>query len=777
MQEKFALRKALKGVAALGTGVAMLGMTLSGALAADLGSFPGSYSGATFVVGSGAANSDTTAANMITGLDAFRSVEGGTPGATVLTEGGATAEIPLGKNVVSTVWDGFDEVLDDTDLEVLQDGEVNFQNTDYDYREFLVFGQNNNVSLEISLTSDEEYETVPRLEVETQSMYYIFGFDEAVNVSKATTSNTMKLNFLGKSLEIRYTGDESNIGVDGAREGDQFTSFVGNEFFLKEGDSVTIDGKTLELVSVSSNGVVSVSVDGVLETISEDNTETVNGLEVSNELGFYTSKTGADSYANLFVGSEDAAGTWKDGDQFYGGDGTCPIRGDLWDDPDCWDWFVGNLGASSATTVTNNITGVSVTGPYIGVRNDFAVNDLDENPPTAGGECINFPNNFASVCFDSLTESEDNFMTMTIDVEDSISFVNSEDSSGNDIPGFNNQSRQRAVAIEVNDNEGLELLSTGLGGGITSNQETNRIWISTNDSSDSLGDEQYFDVFFENTNGQVEYGGAIGNSSTSNLFRVDYESTQGNNMVFFIPPNPGGANNFNLSMQVEGKNTNDLATGGDNVTIRFGTTGDDNEIYSIGANVRSADSEPGSITWASAGSTTFTDLTKRDEDVRGLYGWVMRDPESNNDNERVILEIPGEQVYGNIRVTARALQGAGGDSSTPGTVAPTVMTDSQVDSADGRVVAVGGPCVNSVAAMLLGVGDGACGAGSGFEEGVGYVKSVDDDLVVAGWEAEDTTRAATVLKNHADFSSSLSGSNEVRVTGGLDVASIEVSGV
>src|SRR3989338_11604385 len=43
MQEKFALRKTLKKVAAVGTSLAMVGITVSGALAAGLGDYPGGY--------------------------------------------------------------------------------------------------------------------------------------------------------------------------------------------------------------------------------------------------------------------------------------------------------------------------------------------------------------------------------------------------------------------------------------------------------------------------------------------------------------------------------------------------------------------------------------------------------------------------------------------------------------------------------------------------------------------------------------------------------------
>jgi len=760
MQEKYALRKALKGVAALGTGVAMLGMTLSGALAADLGSFPGAYSGAKFVVGSGAAGSDTSAANMIAGLDAFRTGTSA-PGSTVLTEGGDTKDIPLGKNVVSTLWDGFDTILDDSDLEVLQDGEVNFQNTNYDYREYLAFSENSNVSVVTSIVAARDaYETVPRLHVADSSMYYIVGWDEAINVSKATSDNPLTMNFLGKSFELRFTGDTSSV-ID-TNENTQFSAYVGNEFFLKEGETVTVDGKTMKLLSVASDGTVSVDVDGVVNTITQANTKTVNGLEISNNLGFYTSRTGSDSYAKLFVGGQDAAGTWKHGDRFYGGDSSCPSGGgDVWNDPDCWDWFIGNLTAKSATTVQNTPgQGVTVSGPYIGVVNDFDINDEDDNPPIPGGECINFPNNFASICFDSVSESEDSYMGLSIKVKDSESFSSVQDTSGNTLSGFGTQSAERALVFESDDPEGLELLSSGsnLTAGITSNTKTDKIWISANSSTAApVANNFAYDVFYRDSNGQIRYAGWISNmsnllgGSAKTLFRVNYGDTKASNVQFNI--SQIHTTRMNITMMVEGKNTNDLVTSGDDLTFVFGLNDNSNETVSVGGSEDTAESETNVITW-STDKTLFRDLSAKEEDLLGLYGWILKNPKDNNKNERIELLIPTEQVYGVVRVTARALQGTGGGEEG-GSTAAAVMTDTEVTSVDGKVVAVGGPCVNSVAAMLLGVASSSCGTASGFEEGVGYVKSV---------------------KNYSDFATELAGNTEVSVRGGLDVASIEVSG-
>ena len=64
----------------------------------------------------------------------------------------------------------------------------------------------------------------------------------------------------------------------------------------------------------------------------------------------------------------------------------------------------------------------------------------------------------------------------------------------------------------------------------------------------------------------------------------------------------------------------------------------------------------------------------------------------------------------------------------------------------------------------------ACGADSGLSEGEGVVKAYENGenvaLVVAGWEAEDTTRATRVLADYKTYQDAgqLVGS-EVKVTG------------
>ena len=61
------------------------------------------------------------------------------------------------------------------------------------------------------------------------------------------------------------------------------------EEFLNVGDEVVFDGKTITLNNVGSGGAIVVDVDGEVDTIPHDGTETVNGVQIHNDETFYDS--------------------------------------------------------------------------------------------------------------------------------------------------------------------------------------------------------------------------------------------------------------------------------------------------------------------------------------------------------------------------------------------------------------------------------------------------------------------------------------------------------
>ncbi len=109
-------------------------------------------------------------------------------------------------------------------------------------------------------------------------------------------------------------------------------------------------------------------------------------------------------------------------------------------------------------------------------------------------------------------------------------------------------------------------------------------------------------------------------------------------------------------------------------------------------------------------------------------------------------------------------------------ISPTAaVLDSEVtDPMDKNLIVVGGPCVNTVAATLMG-NPSDCTAG--FEQGKAIIKLFNHDngkvaLLVAGYSAEDTRRAALALADYKDYADKLKGT-EVIVSG-TDLTNINI---
>jgi len=88
-----------------------------------------------------------------------------------------------------------------------------------------------------------------------------------------------------------------------------------------------------------------------------------------------------------------------------------------------------------------------------------------------------------------------------------------------------------------------------------------------------------------------------------------------------------------------------------------------------------------------------------------------------------------------------------------------------------NIITVGGPCVNRITAEALGLDYPACGAASTIPENAAMIKIIDDVfttgksvVVVAGWSAENTRTACTVLQNYDTLLTHVADQSAVKVT-------------
>ena len=147
--------------------------------------------------------------------------------------------------------------------------------------------------------------------------------------------------------------------------------------------------------------------------------------------------------------------------------------------------------------------------------------------------------------------------------------------------------------------------------------------------------------------------------------------------------------------------------------------------------------------------------------------------DDDNSKQSIVIEHPKVASYARVFVAPVA---ASTTVSAEGTYTSEIQQigvnqfklDTEVaDATAVNVVAVGGPCANSVVAALMG-NPAECYSAMGIEAGQGLIKLFEDAttgkvaLVVAGQTAEDTRLSSQVVANYAEYD--LSGDELIAVT-------------
>ena len=722
-------KRVLKKIAALSTGAAMLGATMTGALALSytLADYPapfvqdGIFSGA-IAVGTNAAASDTIGQSVLL-ADLQTKAVSPAGGTTVSVSGGVTEDIPLGSNISDAQSYTLDNELADDDIDSLFDGTITFNSADYDTEELVEVNQGGNtVSVETSLTSSEDdYQTDVVLEIARDSIKYYYTFNEALNLSLATTSIPFEAKFLGKNLKITDIDDT---------DFSKFTAYVGSEYFMNSGDSVVSEGKTVKLSRVGSGGAIVIDVDGVTETITSGGTETINGIEITNDETFYDSNNQAASAATLVVG-KDSQETYKDGDAYPGEDE---------DNPD-WVWNTGNLKDGTATTTST--TG-EFTGPYLGIENDFVYNDDSDNPPKIG-ECLDMPNNYVSICLDSLTVSDDNYATYTFEYD------NSADLSDAD----GGLTAAKTIYIHTSKSEGLVIDRSDLGtvnGTSTSDIKTDKMWLYM--QSDAVGTEG------DNMSGTVSEAGVFYKDQDTNkvtlagkvnvslgglpFAHINFDNTKDSDIVMQLNASETVINT-DVELTLVPYHSTNLPEYNDNISMVWGRSS--HQFAALGSSASSE--EASELQWNgawSAGAIARQAIGTKDEDHRTRYGIIVRDPKSHGASDEVVLDIPGDQVEANVvlkGISAKTSSSGGSVVVNPIPSTASLLAEEVTSPTAQNLIVVGGPAVNPLAKTVFGL------TAADFTANEAMVRLADNGnkvaMLVAGYSAVDTRNAAEAI--------------------------------
>lgn len=258
----------------------------------------------------------------------------------------------------------------------LLDETLQFNDNDYDIHEEVAFKGKVLTSID-----DQDYGLEPRLVLNEGDIQYRFYFDDVVDLAEITEKEPLSIKLLGRDFDII------------SAKNNQITFISGDEYLLQEGQSITVDGKTVSVETIGQDYIYVVS-GGSGAKIYEGDTDKVNDIEVYVEEVLEDDDTPDTTV--IRVGS-DIKDTIKDGDDYNSGD--------------VWSWEV-SLGTNPQ---------------YIGIVNQQEYRDLDEEYQPLGVEdTISLPNNYLTLRFDSITAPKINDISFKVKDE----YLSAEGDSG-----------------------------------------------------------------------------------------------------------------------------------------------------------------------------------------------------------------------------------------------------------------------------------------------------------------------------------------------------------
>ena len=730
---------AIKKIAAVGTGVAMLGATLTGALALKLSDYPAPFVDANgvydnsnvFVVGENAAAADTLGVAVVTAnLQFLAREEVNVGGAVVVGAGQKLEDIPLGTSLNDTT-NGFGSEVDSTDISALRDTvmsiDINQVNDDYDYKEEISLGSRSgggNLSVETGLTYqpniDEKWGARAFVVMEKNSWGYYFVFEDTLKagnyLNDTSSANHIDLPFLGSTLRID-AGAATTI-----------TANIGDRFDLAAGDSVEVEGKAVVFLQAST-GQVRVSVDGVEESISDNTEEIVNGLAVrveniDNDEGIQFDR------ATFWIG-KDARKTLSNAEEY---------TGEPQDNPR-WTWHLASLNTGS---------------PTVGIRWALTVDDPFESDnalvehPLYLGEKMCLPENYACLEFNSLKITD--YQLYKLDTDTADLYNSSSDAQNNRADKTSRKVlRFRAVGQDGN---GFSVSGT--------NSDTLYFYMN------NTGLQWYYE---DQGTSKPILSGALSfqlgsNASISDLATIKFKD---NNLPIDInnltntSTAAGGVGFFSFVLD-GGAATASKDLGYGDIVVRVETDGDANEITYLGDS--DSDTTTANDLRFVNPAGTMRDLTGWEEDTMTADGVIIYDPDAHKSSDIYEFGMPadiGADFKANIIVSVKGSAAAAASKAyLPTEINPVTKLSNEVsDPALNNLVVVGGPCANPLAASLFGL---SCDRWA-LQEGEALLKLMDNGekvaLLVAGTTALDTRRATYAVAQHGTYLAGVSKAEAV----------------
>jgi len=793
------VRKAIRAIAALGAGISMVGATIMGAMAANLSEYPapfvqnGVFDGL-IVVGDGAAAED-----VVGSIDIGTSLQYSMRQEATFGTGVAAVTISEGKKIEKTgdkLNYGDDmkdviEVLDDEDLPVVladgryQDSEGETTNDEKHAQSIRLYDGTG--TLLFTTDDDGEEKADHYLFFDDGSALYAYNytleFDNAVEYTKTSTDTP------AEDLEdtvLKIQGNDYTI-TDAKYD----TTFTVNKLTLLAGETIIWlqQGKTLtrtvggveheiEVSDVNDDeDMCGVSVDGDVVWIKKGQTQTINGVSVgvTDAVAVHAQLQDVD-ICKINVGATEVV--------IEGGKEVQVNGVDV-------DGTNGYLGNSS-----EGLTEIGIT--WIPDDEEYLADGASLADPVFG----NFEFKFAGVS--KVTETIE--LTASSD-EAEFQFLNN-DGKEVSIPFYlNDTSKEIELGndLDAANCDGRLLLdgdwcdSSGTDKGaiegvmfllVTSGKEAHVMQISNigTDNKTDIKDVTYSKTYNDK---DVTGSGVVSSISLGSLGTINltFDFTKGLFNATDVNLETNGVietkNGANLSIVTTWNNTLAGVGNQSNGTIFFGEEIDEtnNLVWNLSLYYYPTDDEirisaPGLLQQGATGQWNKTALSESDSNKDNKYyvtEWGTLALYDSDDDDDITIWYPDEQVYGNafIAPVGAVVSGAGGETSAV-TLNPINVGSAKLASevrgqeTAQNLIAVGGPCVNEAAAVVMGLTFPACGADSTIPENKAIVKLFDNGgnvaMVVAGWSAADTRRATTVVAKYSDYADKLAGT-EVEVSG------------
>jgi hypothetical protein len=813
------LRKAIKKIVALGTGMTMVGATLLGAMAADLKDYPsplvkdGVFDGS-IVVGDSAASSDVVGAiDIATSLQysSTTTTTVSTKGTTQVTLSGDSKKISESTNVLE-----LNETLTNvktgvtgTDLKALAGGEITNEHGTFSYSQDISLG--NGIYTVFAIDPDDDTNTPAEyLKVDStldpEVYTYKLAFSPAIKTDHSTAAadnlediEDKKITILGKEYTIISTTHPKAGSISLTLMGGAVQDTM-QEYETK---TYTINGVDYEVEVVAIGGTTTTAIlkinGEVTNRLAEGETYKLkDGTEVGVKTLLENEGTEAGGYdiVELYLGANKIKITDTDTNSSNWG-GTLQIGSDTINNIEAEILKGSDAGISHGDDVTISSIKLRYNAtedlyvPKDGGMAEVAKTKEDEEVFIEGGFDIEFKGlEVGSTEEIKLKPSGNNNYILTFKNKNGYEYNVPAVAYDTSTLKFGKYSGGNMRDLVVNESEAIDKNDYF---SVNKNKYSHVLQfksINQNDKIVKLKDIGSGDTI------EVTYTGAVtAGTGTLNLDGNQYKVNTSSATSIYV----------DLNGDATIATTGDTVTGGElftelglNITIRPSGGTEDRIVLTTekkeGGDTSDNNPEISTI-YFYATSGNKIDMNSTSTQVIGDYGagslnqvgdtaiyqgydmygtFFEQDTKSTStttDQDDLTITYPDDQVTSAVFVTSgvttATTTGTGGEVTTttinPISVGAAKLASEVADITAINAIVVGGPCANAAAATLMGNPEDCL---EGFTEGKAIIKLYENGdnvaILVAGMTALDTRRASRVLANYKDYA--LSG-KEVEVSG------------